>query len=114
MKCPYCESESVFRSVSGNARLPWFVRLFAVSVRCYECERRFLLQNLLRLGGPVAQSPSLKRIPADLDSTAEPLRPIHGARDAAGAEGVFQTELEPLCPERAGRPGKSWVLRAGR
>jgi len=55
MKCPSCGSARVFRSASGNARLRWFARLFVVSVRCHDCQRRFLTSNLLGLGRRVRQ-----------------------------------------------------------
>lgn len=50
MKCPSCGSDRVFRSASGNARLRWLARLFVVSVRCHDCQRRFLANNFLGLG----------------------------------------------------------------
>jgi DNA-directed RNA polymerase subunit RPC12/RpoP len=46
MICPTCHSKYLRKSKSGNARLVFPFSLFVVSVRCYNCGRRFLRAGL--------------------------------------------------------------------
>lgn len=41
MACPNCDSDKVFKSVSGTASLGWLLRLFIVINRCHSCGRTF-------------------------------------------------------------------------
>jgi hypothetical protein len=47
MKCRFCGFPSVRKSKRGNAAIVFPVSLFATSVRCCRCGRRFLSLGLL-------------------------------------------------------------------
>jgi hypothetical protein len=57
MKCPHCRSEKVYQSKSGTARLSWLQRIVMVSVRCYWCERRFVVSKFSLGGARIPQAP---------------------------------------------------------
>jgi len=58
MQCPYCRSNNVYKSKSGNTRLVWPLRLFVVRVRCHDCSKRFWRRGVLAGGARVSSSPT--------------------------------------------------------
>ena len=50
MDCPRCNSQAVYVSRSGNARIFFPASLLVSSIRCHNCSKRFLVRSRL-LGG---------------------------------------------------------------